>query len=31
MCAIMGYTGADLPLSRLEAAFAAAKGRGLDG
>ena len=30
MCAIMGYTQRDIPLSRLEAAFAAAKSRGPD-
>ena len=31
MCAIMGYTAADIPLSRLENAFSAAKSRGPDG
>ncbi len=30
MCAIMGYTGVDLPLTKLEGAFAAAKSRGPD-
>ena len=30
MCAIMGYTGVDLPLTKLEEAFAAAKSRGPD-
>ena len=30
MCAIMGYTERDIPMSRLEAAFAAAKSRGPD-
>ncbi len=31
MCSIMGYTGTDIPLSRLETAFAATKSRGPDG
>lgn len=30
MCSIMGYTGTDIPLSRLETAFAATKSRGPD-
>ena len=30
MCAIMGYTERDIPMSRLAAAFAAAKSRGPD-
>lgn len=30
MCSIMGYTGTDISLSRLEAAFAATKNRGPD-
>lgn len=30
MCSIMGYTGTDIPLSRLEEAFAATKSRGPD-
>ena len=30
MCAIMGYTERDIPMSQLEAAFAAAKSRGPD-
>ena len=30
MCAIMGYTGGDIPMARLEAAFSAAKSRGPD-
>ena len=30
MCAIMGYTRRDIPMSRLQAAFAAAKSRGPD-
>ena len=30
MCSIMGYTGRDIPRSRLETAFAATKSRGPD-
>ena len=30
MCAIMGYTGTDIPVTRLEKGFAAARSRGPD-